>query len=192
MINIKTKNRAKEEIMIFPCCKKELPAALDLKPEKIWCSCGQSYLLSVIIEYNEMRNIIIGWRDVNINENIQMVCKNGGEKVVVDLLRRGNKFTQNFCSKCGQTDIGQQGEYPCDRCGLPTLWDKEYNKEHLDCRIKKPVGMYGETPRVQIGKFSVSKQTKDKIWIEREDGEGGAFSEKELAKLLQEFYRERF
>lgn len=31
-----------------------------------------------------------------------------------------------FCSKCGQTDVGQQGEYPCSECALPTTWDKEY------------------------------------------------------------------
>ena len=27
------------------------------------------------------------------------------------------------CFCCGQTDIGQYGEYPCAVCGLPTLWD---------------------------------------------------------------------
>ena len=30
------------------------------------------------------------------------------------------------CSKCGQIDVGQQGEYPCSECDLPTEWDKEY------------------------------------------------------------------
>lgn len=27
------------------------------------------------------------------------------------------------CEKCGQIDVGQQGEYPCSACGLPTVWD---------------------------------------------------------------------
>lgn len=28
------------------------------------------------------------------------------------------------CPKCGQTDRGQAGEYPCSVCGLPLLWDR--------------------------------------------------------------------
>lgn len=27
------------------------------------------------------------------------------------------------CSKCGQVDHGQWGEYPCSVCGLPLVWD---------------------------------------------------------------------
>jgi len=27
------------------------------------------------------------------------------------------------CDVCGQVDHGQYGEYPCAKCGLPTLWD---------------------------------------------------------------------
>ena len=26
------------------------------------------------------------------------------------------------CPKCGQTDVGQYGEYPCPECGLPLTW----------------------------------------------------------------------
>jgi uncharacterized Zn finger protein (UPF0148 family) len=29
------------------------------------------------------------------------------------------------CAKCGQTDSGQTGEYPCPECGLPLTWDEE-------------------------------------------------------------------
>lgn len=29
------------------------------------------------------------------------------------------------CSKCGQIPNGQHGEYPCEVCGFPTVWDKE-------------------------------------------------------------------
>ena len=29
------------------------------------------------------------------------------------------------CPKCGQVDTGQQGEYPCEECGLPTLHGEE-------------------------------------------------------------------
>lgn len=27
------------------------------------------------------------------------------------------------CESCRQLNIGQQGEYPCEKCGLPTQWD---------------------------------------------------------------------
>lgn len=30
----------------------------------------------------------------------------------------------NRCEKCGQEDVGQTGEYPCARCGLPTAHDQ--------------------------------------------------------------------
>lgn len=28
------------------------------------------------------------------------------------------------CLKCGQYDQGHTGEYPCDVCGLPLVWDE--------------------------------------------------------------------
>jgi hypothetical protein len=31
------------------------------------------------------------------------------------------------CHKCGQTDVGQYGEYPCPICGLPLTWDVPKN-----------------------------------------------------------------
>lgn len=29
------------------------------------------------------------------------------------------------CPDCGQSNVGQTGEYPCPTCGLPTLWDSK-------------------------------------------------------------------
>ena len=39
---------------------------------------------------------------------------------------------------------------------------------------KKKIGMYGETPCVKIGKFSICRQTEDgdTLWIEKAGGEG--------------------
>ena len=34
------------------------------------------------------------------------------------------------CPKSGQIDLGQQGEYPCEACGLPTVWDKDYEEKN--------------------------------------------------------------
>ena len=73
--------------MIFPCCKVELPASLD-GVEVATCACGQLFLPSVIIEYNEMRDIIRGWRDV-VNGKALIKCEPGEEHFVADLVRRG-------------------------------------------------------------------------------------------------------
>lgn len=29
------------------------------------------------------------------------------------------------CPACKQHNVGQAGEYPCGKCGLPTTWDNE-------------------------------------------------------------------
>jgi hypothetical protein len=31
--------------------------------------------------------------------------------------------TRPYCSRCGQRDVGQTGEYPCVRCGVATVHD---------------------------------------------------------------------
>ena len=76
--------------MIFPCCKKELPAPLDLMPEKIWCPCGQSYLPSVVIEFNEMIDIIKDWGRV-VSGKALIKAEPGEEKFIANLIRRGLK-----------------------------------------------------------------------------------------------------
>lgn len=42
----------KKEEMIFPCCKKRLPASLNGVGLAI-CSCGKKFLPGAIIEYNK-------------------------------------------------------------------------------------------------------------------------------------------
>ncbi len=57
---------------------------------------------------------------------------------------------------------------------------------------RKPVGMYGETPRVQIGKYSISRQGDKSVWIEHDDGEGGEFQDDLFEQFLDEFYNRHF
>lgn len=40
---------------------------------------------------------------------------------VTDLFEEVNQVP---CSKCGQINQGQTGEYPCEVCGLPTMHDE--------------------------------------------------------------------
>lgn len=57
---------------------------------------------------------------------------------------------------------------------------------------REPIGMYGETPKVQIGKYSLSSQGKGSVWIEHESGEGGEFREDDLEVLIHAFYGKHF
>ena len=46
---------------------------------------------------------------------------------------------------------------------------------------------------VQIGSFLVQEsETEGKVWLFRDDGEGGEFDEEALAELLGKFYEEHF
>lgn len=53
-------------------------------------------------------------------------------------------------------------------------------------------GMYGETPSVKIGEFTLSRMFPDgedkTVWMEHESGEGGEFQDADLNKALQEFF----
>lgn len=56
---------------------------------------------------------------------------------------------------------------------------------------KKKVGMYGETPKVTIGNFTICEMTLpagDSIWIERPEEEGGEFKKSLLEPMLKEFF----
>jgi hypothetical protein len=57
---------------------------------------------------------------------------------------------------------------------------------------RAPSGMYGETPRVQVGKYLISRQGVNSIWIEHESGEGGEFREDLLEALIDNFYQKFF
>ena len=56
----------------------------------------------------------------------------------------------------------------------------------------KPVGMYGETPRVRIGKFTISRQDDDSVWIETDQGEGAQFPDNLFEQCVLKFYEKNF
>jgi hypothetical protein len=57
---------------------------------------------------------------------------------------------------------------------------------------RKPSGMYGETPRVKIGKYTISRQDDRSVWIEvdegTDEGEGGAFPDTLFEQCIEDFY----
>jgi len=54
------------------------------------------------------------------------------------------------------------------------------------------VGMYGETPRVQIGKFSLCRQDDNSVWLEIEGEEGQQIGDAVMEADLQEIFDKRF
>ena len=77
--------------MVYPCCKKELPAPLD-GVASVTCPCGQTYLPKVILDYNEMIAILKGWRAV-VTGKAFIKAEPGEGPFVADLCRRGSRFT---------------------------------------------------------------------------------------------------
>lgn len=57
-------------------------------------------------------------------------------------------------------------------------------------------GMYSVFENVEgnvtIGKYTLCKQSKGEIWIQEDCGDGGAFCEKQLEKLIEGFYNKNF
>lgn len=80
--------------LLFPCCKIDLPAPLD-GVALATCVCGLSYLPNTIIEWNDMRSIITGWRDVISKEKAQIICVKGEELFIAELIRQGLKYVDD-------------------------------------------------------------------------------------------------
>lgn len=58
------------------------------------------------------------------------------------------------------------------------------------------IGMYGETPQVKIGKYTISRMCPngedDSVWIQKEDGEGGQFFDTDLEPVIEAFFNKKF
>ena len=58
-------------------------------------------------------------------------------------------------------------------------------------------GMYGEMPKVKIGKFNISqmsdKEGEEYLWIQdTEDGEGGGFDGRLIEKDFEKLFNKHF
>jgi hypothetical protein len=56
------------------------------------------------------------------------------------------------------------------------------------------IGMYGETPRIKIGKLTICRQndSDETVWIEDEEGIGGEFLSSDIEGLLQKYFDKNF
>ena len=57
---------------------------------------------------------------------------------------------------------------------------------------KSKAGMYGDTPRITIGNFTVAESLEGRTYIEHSDGDGGDFDTEDLEKVIQDFYTKHF
>jgi hypothetical protein len=58
--------------------------------------------------------------------------------------------------------------------------------------MSESLGMYGDNPKVTIGKFTITRQAEKRIWIEIDSGEGSEFSEDKLAAHIEKYYNDNF
>jgi hypothetical protein len=68
----------------------------------------------------------------------------------------------------------------------------EQNTMSEENKTKGGDGMYGNTPRVTIGGFTICDNGDGQTWIEQSDGEGGSFATAELEKAIKAFYNRNF
>ena len=54
------------------------------------------------------------------------------------------------------------------------------------------IGMYGETPRVKVGKYTICRQDESSVWIEHESGEGAQFPDDLFEECIHDFYSSHF
>ena len=56
------------------------------------------------------------------------------------------------------------------------------------------LGMYmrGKIPSVKAGKFTICRQDEKGVWIETDEGEGGAFPDELFEKAIEEFFNKYF
>lgn len=58
------------------------------------------------------------------------------------------------------------------------------------------IGMYGETPRVKIGNFSICRQDPDgvdnSVWVEKDGEEGAEFNDDLFSYELEELFYKLF
>jgi hypothetical protein len=62
---------------------------------------------------------------------------------------------------------------------------------------EKKSGMYGEMPKIKIGKYTIANMSNEEdcstVWVEEtENGEGGEFSKSSLVDFIDKFYKDFF
>ena len=72
----------------------------------------------------------------------------------------------------------------------------DYNhKSQNQVEDKPKLGMYGETPRIQIGKFEMCEFTLppgDSLWIEETGEDAMQFTKTQFEPFLKQFYDKHF
>ncbi len=100
------------EEMIFPCCKKQLPAPLD-GVAAVDCPCGNSYKPEVIIEFNRLLDIVkavesrLAQQEATGGNMSEPSCPFCGESLF-ETYNNLDGTTRPMCGICGAI-------WPCNR-----------------------------------------------------------------------------
>ncbi len=96
--------------------------------------------------------------------------------------------TVEFCSHPSNPKHDHEGS--CRQALCPVFLAETQSKQRLRS------GMYGETERVKMGKFTICRQSPDcgdnSVWIENGDGEGAAFEDSLLEPVIKNFFDTHF
>lgn len=74
-------------------------------------------------------------------------------------------------------------------CKIPV--EADGRKFFVEVSPESGVGMYGETPRIEIGKYSICRQDEKSIWLEI-DGEEGFQLDDKTAELCMKDVFEKY
>lgn len=62
--------------------------------------------------------------------------------------------------------------------------------------MSEEVGMYAvfndEYPKVRVGEFTICRQDSNSVWIQKEDGEGGQFSDISFEDMIRKYLKDNF
>lgn len=99
-----------------------------------------------------------------------------------------------------EREILDKFEEMCAESLSPDVYDNldkiifELNRVRTQLQ-KKKVGMYGDTPTIQIGKFTISEMNAPpgkSLWFEQEEGEGAEFRKDNFEKVVKQFFDANF
>lgn len=100
--------------MIYPCCKKELPASLD-GVSWVKCPCGQTYIPQVLLEYNNIRDALLDWQRA-VNYDAHIIANKGKVNWLADLITRTAELLANGEERYDCPIHGVQDGPDCPEC----------------------------------------------------------------------------
>ena len=105
-------------------------------------------------------------------------------------------FSFSMKNLCGVEHTVTGFDYNSDNDCLPDRFDNNGFRSGISAEMLEPltapIGMYGESPRVRCGKFSICRQDDNSVWIQIEGEEGMQVQDDVFEAELDRIFKERF